>query len=261
MRSSCRVNNPKLVDKVWNVFKDASAKKPNTNGVKNGLSVTEETTNNSNKKTNSENVQEGHSEADKNSTNETAKLNKREKKELRKEKQSKKSKKDKNIPHDNTKSGTKRKLDEEEELEPNLETAEPKKKKKRKGDDSVVEGEEQQVIETKKSKKKKEKDNTQESTFTTNGNHIRGEENEEQTETQSKSAFKWSVAINKVLVDAPEEGLKMSKLQRKVLSLYYAFHGDATNVKTKEELSIILHKKLNKKNKFVMYKDKVKLQK
>ena len=89
------MSNPKLVDRVWEIFKDANTKSnTTTNGVKNGLNLTE--TGNSDKKNDSENVIETCNETDQNGNNDTTKLNKRERKELRREKQSKKSKKDKN---------------------------------------------------------------------------------------------------------------------------------------------------------------------
>lgn len=261
MRSSCRVSNPKLMDKVWEIFKDANTKtNTTTNGVTNGMTLTE--TDDSGKKNDNENVKETSNETDQNCNKDTTKLNKRERKELRKEKQSKKSKKDKHCVHsNNTESGTKRKLDIEEE-ETNLETAEPrKKKKKRKGHDLLLEEEHIETAEPKKKKKRKGDDMLEENILTPNNNNVMEEESEEPAQPQSTSVFKWTVAIRRVLQNGPEEGLKVSKLQRKVFSLYYAAHGETGNVKSKAELLGTLHKKLNKKKEFIMYKDKVKLQK
>lgn len=259
MRNVCRSCSPKLVNEAWEVFKDANSEKhiTNTDSTKNGVTEVVD----SDKKNNGENIQETHNELDINCTNGIAKLSKRERKELRREKQSKKSKKDKHVSHDNDKkSGTKRKFN-NEEAEPNLETTVPKKKKKkRKGDDSLVEEEQDKETVKPKKKKKKKGDYLQEESFlTANENHVMQEENEEQAQPQPVSAFKWTVAIKRVLQDAPEEGLKVSKLQRKVFALYCAAHGE--DAKSKAELIPILHKKLNKKNHFVVFKDKVKLRK
>lgn len=266
MRSSCRVSNTKLVDKVWEIFKDANAKNDNSNnsnGVKKDEGVTD-----ADNKVNNEAVPQASSETGK-ADADAVKLNKRERKELRKEKQSKKSKKEKHSEHESKgKSGTKRKLDSIEEEEPNMESAEPKKKKKRKkGDDSL-----EQVVEIVEAKKKKKKkgvisqeevppqgteNKIENGTIATNGNHVLEEASPE--EPQHPALFKWTNAIKRVLKEAPEEGLKLNKLQRKVFSLYYSAYGDAPNVKSKQELVALLSHKLNKKDKFIMEKCRVKL--
>ncbi|KAG0728067.1 Cell growth-regulating nucleolar protein [Chionoecetes opilio] len=259
MKSSCRVSNPKLVDRVWVIFKDANTKDTNTvTDAKNGVSVPE--ANNNTKKTNGENGDQVVNGAEKDGSDDIAKLNKREKKELRREKQSKKSKKDKHTTQNDgdTKPGAKRKRDVEEE-EPVVEPTESKKKKKKKGKDLPA-GEEEatEMTEPKRKKKRKEKDALEESIIANENHNILDEDNEDPSPVEPPSAFKWSVAIRRVLQEAPEEGLKVSKVQRKVLSLYCAAHGEA---KSKAELLVVLHKKLNKKGKFVLYKDKVRLPK
>lgn len=272
MRSSCRVSNIKLVDKVWEIFKDANTKSDNSsngdssnvNGVKKDASVPD-----ADNSGNNEDLPQASSETVKDDTD-MVKLNKRERKELRREKQSKKSKKEKRAEHDGKgKSGTKRKLDCIEAEEPNMGTDEPKKQKKRKkGDDTSEEMVE--IVEVKKKKKKKGSIAQEEAlpqstavikngTIERNGNHDLG--NESLVEVQHSGLFKWTTAIKRVLKEAPEEGLKLSKLQRKVFSLYFSAYGEAANTKSKQELAALLSQKLSKKNKFIMYKDRVKLRK
>lgn len=272
MRSSCKVSNTKLVDKVWEIFKECNTKTDNSNnsnGVKKEANIADADEN-----TKSEGVPQASSETGKDNSDKVT-LNKREKKELRKEKQSKKSKKQKQIEHDSKeKSGTKRKLDSIEEEEPTVATDEPRKQKKRKkGDDSFKQISE--AVEVKKKKKKKGDISQEEAipqeqdrenkikngAIATNGNHALANGNESAAERQQSGAFKWTSAIKRVLKEAPEEGLKLSKLQRKVFSLYHSACGEDSNVKSKEELIVLLNHKLKKKNMFIMQKDKVKLHK
>lgn len=70
--------------------------------------------------------------------------------------------------------------------------------------------------------------------------------------------FKWKVAIGRVLKMAPEDGMKMKKLERKVLALYAAAKSDSSHPMTKEELKCILRKKLANKSKYVILKERVK---
>lgn len=258
------MSNTKLVDRVWEIFKDANSKNDNSNNS-NGVKKDEGGTD-ADKKVSNEAVPQASSEAGK-ADADAVKLNKRERKELRREKQSKKSKKEKHAEHESKgKSGTKRKLDSIEEKEPTVESAEPKKKKKRKkGDDSLEEDVE--IVEIKKKKKgvisqdvapQGTENKIENGTIATNGNHVL---EESPVKPQHPVLFKWTPAIKRVLKEAPEEGLKLSKLQRKVFSLYYSAYEDAPNVKSKQELVPLLSHKLNKKNKFIMQKDRVKLRK
>lgn len=270
MRSSCRVSNTKLVDKVWEIFKDAnttSNNNGNSNGVKKDASVTDADNNVNN------DVPQASSETGKGDTNEV-KLNKKERKELRREKQRKKSKKDKHVePGNKGKSGKKRKLECTEEEEPSVVKEDSRKQKKLKKGDSSME----QVIDTvEMKKKKKKKDISQVEALPQDRKNIsngtsevsekqvlgKGKENlVEPAEPPHPAVFKWTPAIKRVLKEAPEEGLKISKLQKKVFSIYYSTYSEAPNVKSKEELVPLLSRKLKKKNKFVMQKDRVKLQK
>uniref|UniRef100_A0A8C1C6Q5 Cell growth-regulating nucleolar protein n=1 Tax=Cyprinus carpio carpio TaxID=630221 RepID=A0A8C1C6Q5_CYPCA len=97
-----------------------------------------------------------------------------------------------------------------------------------------------------------------------------GEEPENQ-ESESNSAdllnsagfsgkFNWKGTIKAVLRDAPEDGLAVKKLRKKVLAAYHSFTGDS-NYRSEEELLSLFNRKINNNPKFKILKDRVRLQK
>ncbi|RXN22223.1 cell growth-regulating nucleolar [Labeo rohita] len=86
-----------------------------------------------------------------------------------------------------------------------------------------------------------------------------GEEPENQeSESNSTGKFNWKGTIKAVLRDAPEDGIAVKKLRKKVLAAYYSFSGDS-NFRSEEELLSLFNRKLNKNPKFRVLKDRVRL--
>ncbi|XP_026137108.1 cell growth-regulating nucleolar protein [Carassius auratus] len=86
-----------------------------------------------------------------------------------------------------------------------------------------------------------------------------GEEPENQeSESNSTGKFNWKGTIKAVLRDAPEEGLAVKKLRKKVLAAYYSFTGDS-NYRSEEELLSLFNRKINNNPKFKLLKDRVRL--
>lgn len=86
-----------------------------------------------------------------------------------------------------------------------------------------------------------------------------GEEPETQ-ESGSNSAgrFYWKGTIKAVLRDAPEDGLAVKKLRKKVLAAYHSFTGDS-NFRSEEELLSLFNRKINNNPKFKILKERVRL--
>lgn len=88
---------------------------------------------------------------------------------------------------------------------------------------------------------------------------LEGEEPEnQQSESNSTGKFNWKGTIKAVLRDAPEDGLAVKKLRKKVLAAYYSFTGDG-NYRSEEELLSLFNKKINNNPKFKTLKEKVRL--
>ncbi|KAF4104554.1 cell growth-regulating nucleolar protein [Onychostoma macrolepis] len=86
-----------------------------------------------------------------------------------------------------------------------------------------------------------------------------GEEPEKQeSESSSTGKFNWKGTIKAVLRDAPEDGLAVKKLRKKVLAAYYSFTGDS-NFRSEEELLSLFNRKINSNPKFKILKDRVRL--
>ncbi|KAL6475881.1 hypothetical protein MHYP_G00143800 [Metynnis hypsauchen] len=83
------------------------------------------------------------------------------------------------------------------------------------------------------------------------------DQQEVQDQSNSKGKFNWKGVIKAVLRQAPDEGLSVRKLRKKVLAAYYSFSGDA-NYRSEEELFTLFNKKINNP-KFKLLKDKVRL--
>ncbi|XP_056094793.1 cell growth-regulating nucleolar protein isoform X1 [Rhinichthys klamathensis goyatoka] len=88
---------------------------------------------------------------------------------------------------------------------------------------------------------------------------LEGEEPEnQQSESNSTGKFNWKGTIKAVLRDAPEDGLAVKKLRKKVLAAYYSFTGDG-NYRSEEELLSLFNKKINNNPKFKTLREKVRL--
>ncbi|TRY83280.1 hypothetical protein DNTS_000572 [Danionella cerebrum] len=86
-----------------------------------------------------------------------------------------------------------------------------------------------------------------------------GEEPEIQvSEAQSAGRFNWKGTIKAVLRDAPEDGLAIKKLRKKVLLEYHSFSGER-NFRSDEDLLSIFNKKISSNPKFRVLKDRWKL--
>lgn len=85
---------------------------------------------------------------------------------------------------------------------------------------------------------------------------------ESQTDIAEESAipaeFRWGELIEEILMARDDKSISLKKLKKKLFSEYYARVGDSKGVKTKEDLSAQLNKKLKKK-KFQVVGETVKL--
>ncbi|XP_051505351.1 cell growth-regulating nucleolar protein-like [Myxocyprinus asiaticus] len=142
-----------------------------------------------------------------------------------------------------------------------------KKKHKRKNDISEQNGENTCDKQTRKKRKRQEKEekmskkSKQDEVDQSESLNPEGEESvnqEAESESNSRGKFNWKGTIKAVLRDAPDEGLAVKKLRKKVLAAYYSFSGD-TNFRSEEELLSLFNKKINNNPKFKVLKDKVRL--
>ncbi|XP_016108804.1 cell growth-regulating nucleolar protein [Sinocyclocheilus grahami] len=141
---------------------------------------------------------------------------------------------------------SKRKTSEEQNGE---KTDEKQRRKKRKREENGQNADE-------KSSKKQKKRKQEESGESLNPE---GEEPENQeSESNSTGKFNWKGTIKALLRDAPEDGLAVKKLRKKVLAAYHSFTGDS-NFRSEEELLSLFNRKINNNPKFKILKDRVRL--
>ncbi|KAK7066484.1 hypothetical protein SK128_002819 [Halocaridina rubra] len=172
---------------------------------------------------------------------------KKQKKEERRMKQNKIEKKDKR------KSG-----DDDEDGEENV----PKKKRKMHNEMNALDNDETKVKRKKKVKQDMEEEGMDQENQDPSGTLDSGSVQEMLSieVTKKSGAFSWKKAIFHVLKDAPEEGMKVKKLKRKLTAMYVESKGDAALRKTPLEIDALIHKKLNMRNdKYVFVKDRVKI--
>ncbi|ODN03876.1 Cell growth-regulating nucleolar protein [Orchesella cincta] len=125
-----------------------------------------------------------------------------------------------------------------------------KKKKSKKNKRKLEENEENMDVEVKKKKKKKGAENDEEED---------NNADESQTEeTEVPAEFRWGEIIEEILMAREDKSISLKKLKKKVFSEYYARVGDSKGVKSKEDLSAQLNKKLRKR-KFQVVGETVKL--
>ncbi|XP_066498840.1 cell growth-regulating nucleolar protein [Hoplias malabaricus] len=231
MNNSLRLSDSRLLDQVWEIMSSADGN-PDESQQPNGSHPSKPKPEPS-QPSEPQQQQEEEKPIEK-------KLNKRE----RKEERQKKSKK-KHAANGSTESQQNGEIVSEE--------LQKKKKKKRKRDAEQCEEEEEKGVNEKcepKRKKGEEPEDVQSLDDT-------DMQPEEQDESNTKGKFNWKGTIKAVLQQAPEEGLAVKKLRKKVLAAYYSFSGDG-NYKSEEELFSVFNKKINNP-KFKILKDKVRL--
>ncbi|XP_052005460.1 cell growth-regulating nucleolar protein-like [Xyrauchen texanus] len=141
------------------------------------------------------------------------------------------------------------------------------KKHKRKNEISELNGENDNSKQSRKKRKREEngekmsKKSQQEEVDQSESLNPEGEESvnqEAESESNSRGKFNWKGTIKAVLRDAPDEGLAVKKLRKKILAAYYSFSGDS-NFRSEEELLSLFNKKINNNPKIKVLKDKVRL--
>lgn len=240
MKNSLRIHTPTLHDQVWEIFSAATSNAPGAEKPQPPAVAVKADTNGS-----EETQQNGSTEET--DPDKKKKLNKRERKEAR----SGKSGKRKQSVEDN--------VSDEQALEGGVGKKSKKEKKRKKACEENEDGQqngEEAGEEMASKKRKKSKDTDEAENQTTEA----AEEQMDTTvdETVSKGKFNWKGTIKAVLRQAPEEGLSVKKLRKKVLAAYYSFSGEA-NFRSEEDLIALFNKKISKNPKFRLLKDKVRL--
>lgn len=250
LNNSARVRHSHIVDKAWEVFEAASknnkSNTPSQNGeaqpaddpavaTLNGSDCPDVTAQDNNKSS----------------------MSKKEKKMERQKKQGKKEKKDRTSENTEVvEKPSKRKLEDKS-------INEAGESKKRKKHPEQAEATSEDCQEKQKKKKRKHCDENEDEDLSLNENHSQNHNGDANTVNGSVGetpGFKWKVAISQVLQDAPEKGMKMTKLQRKILSLYFTANSESSHVKSENEVAAMLKNKLKKRNdKYIVCKDRVKL--
>ncbi|KAK3520574.1 hypothetical protein QTP70_027332 [Hemibagrus guttatus] len=148
------------------------------------------------------------------------------------------------------KNSKKKRTREEQNGENGVEELQKKKKRKR--------AEEEECVEEESSKKMKKR-NEEECEESQNVEEVEEAEDDQEAQEKSntKGKFNWKGTIKAILRQAPEEGIALKKLRKKVLSAYYSFSAE-DNHKSEEELYSLFNKKL-KNPKFKILKEKVRL--
>jgi len=241
MKNSLKIHTPTLHDQVWEIFSAATSNAPQVPAEKPqppAVAVKADTNG-------SEETQQNGS-TEETDPDKKKKLNKRERKEAR----SGKSGKRKQSVEDN--------VSDEQALEEGGGKKSKKEKKRKKACEENEDGQQNGVeageeIATKKRKKSKDTDEDNQTTEA-------AEEQMDTTldETASKGKFNWKGTIKAVLRQAPEEGLSVKKLRKKVVAAYYSHSGEA-NFRSEEDLIALFNKKISKNPKFRLLKDKVRL--
>lgn len=218
IKNSLRIYDSSLQNQVWEIFSSSDSPQPNEAEQPEPMSAPAPA------------VQEEQVKPDE------KKKNKRERKEERQKKS--KKKRMENGDMDDKQNG--------------VEAPQKKKKRKQAAEecDEEVENMEGKTSKKKKKRKEEECDESQDMEEVE-------EEQEAQEESNTKGKFNWKGTIKAVLHQAPEEGISLKKLRKKVLSAYYSFSTE-DNHKSEDELYSLFNKKL-KNPKFKILKDKVRL--
>ncbi|XP_039607415.1 cell growth-regulating nucleolar protein [Polypterus senegalus] len=251
MKNSLRIHNTALHDQVWEIFSACSV----PNSKEDNPSLPQESLN-QNETLIKDNV----------AASDEKKKSKRERKEERKNK-SKKEKK--HLKLDNKKGNEDRKSTKKDKIEDSdsqsegediskRENGELKKKKKQHATedfeeiDVVNENEHESSFSNGKRRKRK----LECSEENTKVKQLKTEPEDVEFENENKGKFNWKGTIKAVLRSAPEDGIPLKKLKKKVLAQYYAVTGEH-NHKTEEELNSLFNKKIKSNPKFRLLKEKV----
>ncbi|XP_027027705.1 cell growth-regulating nucleolar protein isoform X2 [Tachysurus fulvidraco] len=147
------------------------------------------------------------------------------------------------------KNGKKKRTKDEQNGENGVE--EPQKKKRKHAEEEEdVDGKSSAKMKKRKAEECEESQNVEEL-------EEAEDEQEAQDKSNAKGTFNWKGTIKAILRQAPEEGIALKKLRKKVLSAYYSFSAE-DNHKSEEELYSLFNKKL-KNPKFKILKEKVRL--
>ncbi|KAG9345444.1 hypothetical protein JZ751_008588 [Albula glossodonta] len=245
MKNSLKIYNTTLHDQVWDIFAEATS---NASATPKQSVATQMAEIPVKPDLNAPAEENGHQEA--------PPKEKKKNKRVRKEERQKKGKKKRGVENGDT----------VEQQEEGCGEKQQKKKKKRKRDEEEsAEGNGEEAREnghslegetvTKKMKKCK-RDLPEDNTDVAEAEQKT--EDDAECDSNPKGKFNWKGTIKAVLKQAPEEGLPMKKLRKKVLAAYYSFSGDR-NYKSEEELLTLFNKKVNNNPKFRVLKEKVRL--
>ncbi|XP_072550546.1 cell growth-regulating nucleolar protein [Salminus brasiliensis] len=233
IKNSLRINDASLQNQVWEIFSAADNSKPN--GTQHPEPKPDPPL--------PQQPQEQQQEKEVEEKVSEKKKNKRERKEERQKKSKKKQKK--HVENGETEQSGENASDEQKRK---------KKKRKRAAEEEEEEdGQDEDGKPTSKPKKRKEEEPEE------NPGESLEDQQDEQDQSGSKGKFNWKGTIKAVLQQAPDEGLPVKKLRKKVLAAYYSFSGDG-NYRSEEEVFSLFNKKL-KNPKFKVLKDKVRLEK
>lgn len=152
------------------------------------------------------------------------------------------------IAHSTKENEDSKKGDVEEESEKKTAGKKEKSKKRKHQKDEVEEMETESTEQTPKKKAK------------TNGIFGEGRLNDTLEMTSCDSPFKWKDTIYSIVKDVPDDGIKINKLKKKVISAYFVSCVDGTH-KTEEEVGVLFKSKLKSSRKCLMVGDKVRLRK
>lgn len=248
MKNSLKIHNTALHDQVWDIFSEATS---NASAAPKQGMVAQRTENAVEQPVSAHVEENGGQEA----PPKEKKKNKRERKEERQKKGKKKR---------GEENGVTAEQQPQEEEGPDATEKQRKKKRRREEEETPVqngggETENGHTLEgetaAKKSKKSK-KGHPEHNAHAVETEQETGGDDE--GESNPKGKFNWKGTIKAVLKEAPEEGLSVKKLRKKVLSAYYGFSGDG-NHKSEEELLALFSKKVNNNPKFRVLKEKVRL--
>lgn len=247
LNNSARVRHSHIVDKAWEVFEAASKNNKSNTPSQNGEAQPADDP--------AVATLNGSDCPDVTAQDNKSSMSKKEKKMERQKKQGKKEKKDRTSESTEVvEKPSKRKLEDK-----SINEAGESKKRKKHPEQAEATSEDCQE----KQKKKKRKHCDEDEDLSLNENHSQNHNGDANTVNGSVGetpGFKWKVAISQVLQDAPEKGMKMTKLQRKILSLYFTANSGSSHVKSENEVAAMLKNKLKKRNdKYIVCKDRVKL--
>ncbi|XP_028657659.1 cell growth-regulating nucleolar protein [Erpetoichthys calabaricus] len=246
MKNSLKIHHTALHDQVWEIFSACSV----PNSKEDNPALPQESLN--------QNDQSETLIKDNVAASDEKKKSKRERKEERKNKskQEKKHLKLDNKKENEDRKSTKKDSQSEGEDISRRENGELKKKKKKHatedfGEIDVVNENEHESSFSNRKRRKREC-----SEENTKIKQLKTEPEDVEFENENKGKFNWKGTIKAILRSAPEDGIPLKKLKKKVLAQYYAVTGEH-NHKTDEELNSLFNKKIKNNPKFRLLKERV----